>query len=127
MEGSALDFWKKSQENLTVSQNARDSGHLNAAASRYYYALVLAGLALFARKKIPVIWERHLDFIDKLSDLLDSEGCASCDDAYDALSDALAKRTRADYEPYPVKPRHLDAVVSKCATTLNAIKTALRC
>ena len=127
MEGTALDYWKKSQENFTVSQNARDSGHLNAAASRYYYALVLAGLALFAWKKIPIIWERHPLFIEELSDLLDSEGCASCDVVYDALWGAFDTRARADYEPYPVKPRHLDAVVSKCATTLNAIKTALKC
>lgn len=53
-EGKITSFWGKSIENRDLSDIALNQGKLNAAASRYYYALYLAFFALFERKGIPV-------------------------------------------------------------------------
>jgi hypothetical protein len=54
MKDTAKAFWDKSAENRIVSEDAIAKGHLNAAASRYYYALYLAIKALFEERLIPV-------------------------------------------------------------------------
>ena len=47
-------FWQKCDENRKVSDLAQDNGYLNAAASRYYYALFLGFNSLFEKKGIPI-------------------------------------------------------------------------
>ena len=126
MDAPVLPYWEKSKENLLVAEEAKRTGSYNAAASRYYYALVLAGLALLERENIFYEWTNHETFINDTGYLLASKHFGERADIVDALEKALKFRIRADYEPFPVIRRHLDIAITACSPVLEALEIELK-
>jgi len=126
MTDSVQGYWVKSKENLAVADDARNAGSYNAAASRYYYALVLAGLALLERERMAYEWVDHPIFIEDVIDLFDKKRYGDRSEMMDALEEARQVRIRADYEPFPVKPNHLTCVFLNCQPILEAIALDLK-
>jgi uncharacterized protein (UPF0332 family) len=126
MKNSVHTYWDKSKENLAVTENARAAGYYNAAASRYYYALVLGGFAVLEREKMLGDWISHLHFIAQIASLLEEKKLGERDEMCDALEEAYGARAKADYEPFPVEPRHLDHVLQVCRPILEALEIELK-
>lgn len=126
MNDSVRAYWEKSKENLAVSENARNTGSLNAAASRYYYAFVLAGYAVLELENIRGQWESHSHLISQIAGILEEKDYGEASEIYDALDEACTARTRADYDPFPVFERHLTRVLEKCAPIWEAFEIELK-
>jgi uncharacterized protein (UPF0332 family) len=122
MNGLQKTYWQKSKENLAVSEDARTRGYYNAAASRYYYALVLAGLAIFARAGTEYEWTNHPAFVFDISSIFFQRRYGAVEDIMDALEEAMSARVTADYEPYHVKPGHLERIQASCEPIWEALQ-----
>ena len=126
MDGPVQAYWEKSKENLVAAEEARRTGSCNVAASRYYYALVLAGLALFEReRKAYDDWPGHPVFIQDASDLFAMRRYGDQSEMKDALEEARQARVTADYEPYPVKANHLKYIFDTCEPMREALNLDL--
>ena len=82
---------------------ALDNGHVNVAASRYYYALHLAGQAYFSENYPELIEIRdHVVFITELSSKLCDQGIWE-----QWMNQARKLRIKADYTDMDVEEIHL--------------------
>lgn len=122
-------FWKKSIENRVVCEQAIKDGHINVAASRYYYALRLAFRAFFIKKSVigimksdavtgirSEVW-RHEYLINKAE--LHFEQYKA--DIKNILLDAKDQREIGDYDGMPVDPKRLKFIQSHADEVFEVI------
>ena len=131
-------FWSKCLENRAVSEYAYNNGHLNAAASRYYYALFLGFCSLFEKKGIPVPEYIYRDGKSRKNPYLGTwpkrelhKQAKSMIQGYKynieyLLQDAFILRVRADYESMPVKDKEIESIREKTEEIFKMIEDEIK-
>ncbi len=102
-------FLSKSNENRVASEWAYDKSQFCVAASRYYYALRFAAMALYAHFdwEIPKVDKKpHEAFIRDISKKLTDIDA----DIERYFNDAKLIRVTGDYKDFPVKKFKIDQV-----------------
>ncbi len=114
-----MAYWLKSCENLYVSNIAKSNGKFNAAASRYYYALIFAARALCVkRKKYDKKRIIHQEFIDYIS----GEFSKDYPGMKKIFSDARELRVKGDYSDLPVREPEIEGLLKKAGNLLNDVE-----
>ena len=125
MNGKVEAYWEKSKENLAVYGFARSRGHWNAAASRYYYALLLAALALLEKHKEDYSTRGNRHFLHlAIEKCLRTSGHV-LDNVTRFLKESLDLRAKADYEDLPVEEHELKRVRNNCVFIWRSISKEL--
>lgn len=103
-------YWEKSIENFAVFEWACNENHWNAAASRYYYAFLLAAkeYLLVAGIKTPENLHNilHFNLHEDVGSSLDNGGL----DVEKFFYEAFELRCVGDYEDTPVEKHQLDII-----------------
>jgi hypothetical protein len=130
-EGKIKSFWSKSVENRDLCDQALSQCKLNAAASRYYYALYLAFFALFERKGIPVPVKIFRDGLWKNNptpsswpkkELHNEADIAIGKGVRQLLWDAWNCRLKGDYSDISVESREINAIRIQADTLFSQIE-----
>jgi uncharacterized protein (UPF0332 family) len=112
-------YWQKSRENLDVSDHAQSNGKFNAAASRYYYALIFAARALIVKRnkydKKRII---HTEFIEYIS----GEFGKDYPEMKEIFSEARELRVKGDYSDLPVREPEIEGLLKKAGVLLNEVE-----
>lgn len=122
-----LAFLKKSTENRDASSWALEAGKFNVAASRYYYALRFAAMAIFEHRdlEIPKRYEEgtgpHERFINEIGAEL-----------YDVdikigryFWKARELRTRGDYDELPVPEESIGRLMRTSSGLFQKIEVSI--
>lgn len=105
-------YWRKSRENLYVSNIAKSNGKYNAAASRYYYALRFAAGAYFVKQGLEDIVrtkQAQKVFVRKASKVL-SKACPEVE-VKTWFDKALGLRVKGDYKDVDVIENDLQILI----------------
>lgn len=114
-----MAYWLKSRENLDVSVLARSNRQFNAAASRYYYALIFAARALIVkRNKHDIKRIYHSEFIEYIS----GEFSKDYPEMKKIFSDARELRVKGDYSDLPVREPEIEGLLKKAGDLLNDVE-----
>ena len=136
----AINFLKKSTENRSVSMHARENEQLNASASRYYYALRQALVALFEKRGLPV--PKDFPVFDRITRKTEMKQNPFPDqwhrislhneaprrlrkypgDLKRILEDAWELRLKGDYKELDVAPTELNCLISDADVIFTLIE-----
>jgi len=112
-------YWRKSRENLDVSDYAQSEGKFNAAMSRYYYALRFAvGAAFLKRGLSDPIPKMHWELIREAATNLKKVN----PDLKAWFDKAKSLRQRGDYKEMPVLPQEFKNLVDELDIIFVVIK-----